>query len=348
MNKLPPRKLKRKLRDAIFFINKNPLSKFLYNGEISKRANLNLNQIIPLSKHIQLFSPFTNEIHPANDWYGHAKVFKKYLNLDRNYQFKFIIEHGSYTTEQISEAELEQDLPSFITSNEYRVKIFKKISDSSFSIGPYIHYAQNIYSREKIDAEKKRLGKNILIFPAHSLNFIIQDYDGKWFMNNVKKIAKDFQNIRICLYWADIQLGIHKYYENLGFECVSAGHILDPFFLPRLKTLIEISDLTISNDVGTHVGYCTYLNKKHIIFHKIPKIKTNKKWAEFTQEYWSSTPYQEILNEFSKTTNSITTKQREISNKYYGGKNDIKNPTEFKKIVDLTEKTYQKLINYSF
>lgn len=343
MRKFSSFNIKRYLRNTIFFVNKNPISKFLYNKEISKRAKLTPNEITSLSKHIQVFSPFTNEIHPANDWYGHAKIFKKYMNIDNNYQFKFIIEHGSYTTEQVSEVELEQDLPSFVTSNEFRVKIFKKYSDSCYSIGPYIHYAQNIYPQEKILTEKKRLGKNILVFPAHSLNFINQNYDSKWFMRNVKKIAKNFQNIRICLYWADIQMGIHKYYEGLGFECVSAGHILDPFFLPRLKTLIEISDLTISNDVGTHVGYCTYLNKPHIIFHKIPNIKTNKKWLEFTQEYWSSIPYQEILKEFSNVTDKITPIQRTISNKYYGGETDIKSPSQFKKIVDLTEKIYQKI-----
>lgn len=333
--------VKKNLKKIIFLINKNSISKYLYKKEISLRSKMNLTDIYRLSKHIQVFSPFTNEINPANDWYGHANIFKKYLGLPQSYQFKFIIEHGTYPTEQVSEVELEPKLSTYLTYSNYRVGILKRYRDHAFSIGPFIHYAPAFYSKEKIISEKKRLGKNILVFPAHSLNYIIHKFDNNWFMQNVKKIAKDFDNIRICLYWADIQLGIHKYYQNLGFECITAGHILDPNFLPRLKTIIETSDLTISNDVGTHVGYSVYLDKPHIIFHKVPKIKGNKKWTNIQFDYWSSSPYQELLKEFTKVNYKITPAQRKVVNQYYGGKSNIKTRKELQKIVNFAEQVYQ-------
>lgn len=334
--------IKQKLRDLVFLVNKNPVSKYIYNHEVKKRANMNLSDIYPLSKHIQVFSPFTNELNPSNDWYGHAKHFKKFLNLPQNYQFKFIIEHGTYPTEQIANIELEADLPTFLTYSDYRVNILKQYRKYAFSVGPFIHYADSLFSKEKIVLEKKRLGKNIIIFPGHSLSYIIQNYDKHGLINEIKNLAKDFDSVRICLYWADIQLGLHKYYTELGYECITAGHILDPNFLPRLKSIIQIADLTISNDVGTQLGYSVYLDKPHIIFHKYPKLHANKKWSEISYDYWNSKAYQELLKEFTKISYKITPQQRKVANQYYGGKNNIKSKEELRKIVNFTEKIYQK------
>lgn len=333
--------IKKYLRSVIFFINKNPLNRYLYNKEIEKRSHMTLTDIYNLSKPIQVFSPFTNEFNPSNDWYGHAKHFKKYLNLPQNYQFKFIIEHGTYPTEQVAEIELEADLPTFLTYSDYRVGVLKQHRNYAFSVGPFIHYVEGVFSKEKIALEKKRIGKNLLVFPSHSLSYIIQNYDNDWFIGKIKKLAKDFDNVRICLYWTDIQLGLHKYYLDLGFECVTAGHILDPNFLPRLKSIIEIADLTISNDIGTYVGYSVYLNKPHIIFHKFPKLQANKKWSEFNYIFWASKPYQKLLKEFTKVNYNITPAQRNLANKYYGGKSNIKTKEEFRKIISFTEQVYQ-------
>ena len=46
---------------------------------------------------------------------------------------------------------------------------------------------------------------------------------------------------------------------------VCAGHAYDPHFLDRLRTLIELSDITLSNNLGTHIGYCVSLGKPHWI-----------------------------------------------------------------------------------
>lgn len=336
---MSPRKIIKKI---LYRINKNPLSKSIYNKEISKRSKLSLFDIIPLSKDINMFSPFTNELHPVNDWYGHARNFKIYMGLPQNYQFKFVNEHGVFLTDQVAQTELETDLPSFVTYSNYRVKILQKYKQHVFKIGPFIHYAPHFYSKEKHALEKKRLGKNILLFPGHSLKSLIQKYNNDWFMNKVKKIAKDFDTVRVSLYWIDIQLGLHKYYQDLGFECVTSGHILDPNFESRLKSLIEISDLTISNDAGTHVGYSVYMNKPHIIFHKFPKLNTNLKRERLTLDFWASKPYLETIEAFSKVKYSISASQRKLVHRYFGSKEDTKTKEQFKKIVNLSEKIYQQ------
>lgn len=332
---------KKIIKKLLYTVNKNPISKFLYKKEIYNRSKLALSDIIPLSRNINMFTAFTEEIHPVNDWYGHARSFKNYMGLPQNYQFKFVNEHGVFLTEQVAETELETDLPSFVTYSSYRVNVLKKYKEHVFKIGPFIHYSPHFYSKEKIEAEKKRLGKNILIFHGHSLKSLIQNYNNNWFMKKVKKIAKDFDTIRVCMYWIDIQLGLHKYYQDLGLECVTAGHILDPFFIPRLKSMLEIADLTISNDAGTHVGYSIYMNKPHIILHKFPKLQASKHREELTFDLWSSKPYIDTIEAFSSTKFKITSNQLEVIKTYFGGKEDTKTKEEFKKIVAQTETIYQ-------
>lgn len=334
--------LRRFVKKILYTLNKNPISRFNYSREILKRSQLKLTDITYLSKDINMFSPFTQEIHPVNDWYGNARNFKLYMGLPQSYQFKFVNEHGVFLTDQVAQTELESDLPSFVTYSDYRVEVLKKYKKNVFKIGNFLHYAPHFYSKEKIASEKKRLGKNILLFPGHSLKELVQKYKNDYFIKNVKKVAKNFDTVRVCLYWIDIQQGLYKFYQELGFECVTAGHILDPNFVPRLKSLIEIANLTISNDAGTHIGFSVYMNKPHIVFHKFPKLQTSKQRKEQISDLWSSKPYLQTLEAFSEVRFNITKKQHDIIHRYFGDMRDVKTKEEFKKIVDLTEKIYQE------
>src|SRR3989344_6965030 len=84
----PKKNLRIFAKNILYKINKNPVSKALYDYEIQKRSGMPFTSILQLSRHIQMFSPFTCELQPVNDWYGHATILKKFLGLPKNYQFK--------------------------------------------------------------------------------------------------------------------------------------------------------------------------------------------------------------------------------------------------------------------
>lgn len=331
--------IKRSIKKVVYTFHKNPLSKFLFAREISKRSKLPITDIENLSKHINMFFPYTLEIHPVNDWYGHATILKKFLGLAQTYQFKFIIEHGTYFSDQVADIELESDLPSFVTYSEYRAKILKKYRSHTYAIGPLIHYAPHYLTSEELIREKQRLGKTLLFFPSHSLIGLTNEYDMNWSYRKIISIAKDFDTIRACIYWKDILLGKHKFYLDKGIECVTAGHILDPNFLPRVKSIIQTADLTVSNDASSPLSYCIYMNKPHIIFYQRPKMVGRKYFKKIMTDYWKSDPYKQVVKEFSNIQFSITSKQRELLN-FYCGTNNIKSKADLKKIVHETEQIY--------
>lgn len=327
-------------KDLIYSISKNPLSIYLYNQEIKKRSKLPLTDIARLSQPISMFSPFTSEIQTVNDWYGHAKVLKKFLGLPNSYKFKFNIEHGLYLSDQVPDLELESNLPSFLTYSNYRVKVLKKYCQKTYAIGPFIQYATHYLSENELKNEKKRLGKTLLFFPSHSIIGLNNHYDQDWSYKKIKAISKGFDTIRICMYWKDVLLGKHQYYLDHGFECVTAGHILDPNFLPRVKSIIETADLTVSNDASSPLSYSIAMNKPCIIFYQRSEMSGKNNLQKMMIEYWESEPYKQVIKEFSKIQFKISKKQKDLMN-LYCGVNIRRSKTELQKFIDESEKIYR-------
>ena len=74
------------------------------------------------------------------------------------------------------------------------------------------------------------------------------------------------------LYYQDILNGDAAIFEDAGFVVVTCGYREDCHFLERQRTLIKLADFTMSNSIGTHVGYCVYMGKPHYSF---------KQWYEY-------------------------------------------------------------------
>lgn len=332
--------IKKQVKKALYLYNKNPLSKLLYEKEIEKRFSLPFTNIKALAKHINMFAPYTNELHYPNDWYGHAKIFKKFLSLPKDYQFKFIIEHGTYLNDEVANIDLETNLPTFITYSENRIKILKKYRDFAFSIGPFVNYAKDLLTKEELKKERERLGPSLLLFPLHSTLDTNANFNIIKLCNLVKKIGKNFNTIRVCLYWTDILKGNYKIYQDFGFETVTAGHILDPNFIPRLKSIINLSSYTVSNGISTHIAYCLLLNKPHYLISQKLNLSGNKKEIKANSILTKSKAYRQVFQAFSKMEAKISSEQYAIANHYWG-LNKTKTKNEFLNIVKRTEEIFK-------
>lgn len=336
--------IKQQLKKLLYISNKHPLSKLLYEKEIKKRSSLPITNIKALSRYINMFAPYTNELHPPNDWYGHAKNFKNFLGLPQKYQFKFIIEHGTCITDETVKIDLETNLPSFITYSKRRASVFKQYKDYVYSIGPFIHYAPDLLTSEEFSQEKKRLRKNLLFFPMHSTLDTNCNFDIIDLCKTIKKIGKNFNTIRVCLYWIDVLKGLNKIYQDFGFEVITAGHILDPNFLSRLRSIIKLASYTASNGISSHVAYCIFFKKPHYIFPQKLNFSGNSHEIIIKSVYMKSHPYREVRQAFSKPYNNITNRQYALVNKYWG-LSESRSKQEFLNIVYETEeifKSYQK------
>ena len=131
-----------------------------------------------------------------------------------------------------------------------------------FTIGPYIHYAKGIYDSEKLSEKKKSVGKIVLAVLPHALENAGRSFDKKKFVDTVKKLyGKDYDQMWLCVYFADINDDACKYAQDLGFHIVTAGFRFDPMFNERLKTIIQMSDAVVCGEIGGFLTYSLYYNK---------------------------------------------------------------------------------------
>lgn len=254
----------------------------LARKECEERRYVNFENVNLLSRDLEC--PYWYSIE-ENNFYGNGKsIFKSFSHLHED---KVGIEHGLIFGSLVQSFHIESWTEAVVTYSDYRRNYLSRKSDKKIiCVGPYIHYAdtRNVISNEDKRRLKEAWGKTLLVFPFHTLKTLDHKYDEEEFLNYIQTHSKQFDTVLVCFYWADIQKKRHSSFLKQGYRVVTAGHNNDYYFLDRLKTYIELSDATLSNSVGTHVGYCIYLNKPVVLFQQEHQLKSNtRKNYEFNQ-----------------------------------------------------------------
>lgn len=280
---------------------------------------------------------FNSSYYPLvrnNRLYGDELLLRKYSGMKKD--LYAIIEHGLYFGNNKAKVgnDFEWEIGSILTLSEYRKKLINEIYPEYYceTIGPLIHYADIDYDYQ--NSLKKRVRnkeRTLLFFPVHGNEAFSPIYDARNTMNSILKIAdeKDYYNIIICVYY-----GSKNIYQDICNELdtdriiiTTCGSRFDDAFLGRQKALIEMADLTMSNSLGTHIGYCIYMGKPHILLPQEFSYKGNKEQLKRDfgdsnrSSNWKSDYEQEIemfQKVFSPKYNEITKEQLELCNSYWG------------------------------
>lgn len=166
----------------------------------------------------------------------------------------------------------------------------------------------------------------------------------------LEKIGRDFDTITICLSWKDVLLGKAELYRQHGFECVTAGHMFDPLFMSRLKSIIELATLTTSFELTSAFGYSVLMGKPHY-YHEFDttwRAESHDIIHRDTLGGKTAKPlFQWVLNLFSELRDDITPKQREAVYHYFGFY-DTKTPEEVRAVFEITEDMYRQPEKYFF
>ncbi len=319
-----------------------------YLNEIHSRLFVPCTNLAALSKDIpdNIFMPF--EYIDNNGFYGIDVALKQYVGLPQTYHLKVHYSHCSILSKETSWIQDYNTLPMLLTWSPFHESIYKQLCKKPMhSIGPIIHYAKNAYTKEKIEAERKRLGKNALFFPTHSTHHASSSFSVEKSLQAIGQFKEKFDSIRICLYWKDVLDGRAKLFLDSGYECVTAGHMFDPYFLPRIKGLLSVADHTFGNAFGTNIAYAVYLQKP---FTYIPQEITysqssdnsrknidTQKWHEFLQHF---------LQHFCVYSPKITSDQYKLCD-YYFGYSNIRTREELATLLQASETLFNSLMKKS-
>lgn len=308
--------------------------------ESKNRERLKFTEIEKLSKDVEFKSKelWIGELQFYR--YRMDKILKEYANFPFNNKIHALFEHGVLYTDLCYGVYRAHEYVPSIVASKYRVNVLEKQKyySGAYAIGPYIHYAKSLLSKESLKSEKERLGKTLLVFPSHSIEGLVTDFKLKPFLDEIDTISEDFDSVRICMYYKDVALNRFKEYQKRGYEVVTAGHYYDYNFLPRLRSIIETSDVTMSNDLGSHLGYCIYFNKPFYLYNpndvkhvgeengeNVEAMIHNEKIFEKTKE--NNENIINMTKEFSHYTEKINKKQYQLIS-YLWGFDEIKTPDE--------------------
>lgn len=317
------------------FVKKNYV--YEYQKEICRRSVIPLHNIDALSQPIadNLFfantinsseSLFYGDLHAMLDYSGLQYITMPPLNLG--------IQHG-YVFE-IRDWEKSKLNKRNIVWSKALVDMYRQYTDNPdvYAVGAAFFYAKSLFDKEQLAEEKRRLGKNLLAFPMHSQTHVDTNYDPNKFLNILLEERKRFDTVRVCMYWKDILRGSHKVFEDAGFECVCNGHLFDPNFLRRQKSLFEIADATISNGVGSHIGYSLFMGKPHRLIddeYEYVNIREGGDARDLT-EVETTDNFLKVKNAFLENTDyKITQQQRAVIDEFWGI-SDMKSPEELKQL----------------
>ena len=321
--------------------------------EIESRKRLPFTDVENLAKNIKdthFREVLRGEIFLAR--YGMNRVLKKYAGFPMDYKIHVLFEHGVNYTDNVSGGfRIHEYLPSMVAS-QYRVNVLKqqKGYKGAYAIGPYIHYADPLLTKEEIKAEKERLGRTLLVFPSHSVNTTTAKFNIEEWINKIKETSKDFDSVRICMYYQDVLLKRHVPYQKEGFEVVTAGNYNDYYFMPRLKSIIKTSDITMANSIGSHLGYSLYLNKPHYLFKQSITYEHDNEFDgnlvdEAVTKEKSCDNTANITKLFSVYQENITKEQYELIS-YLWGFDEVKTPSELKELIIRINNNYSNVKYY--
>lgn len=261
-----------------------------------------------------------HELYIRNSIYGTASC----LELYSGYKGPICasIEHGLYFGRYVSDDDLS-GFNSVITFSRTRERIikYKYPHIETLPIGPYIQYAEPYLGNEQFDEIKKTLGKVLLVFPTHSLDGVASKYSIDQFAKRILRIRETLgaDTVLVNLYYADCNRGLANEYAKYGFVTSCAGHCFDLNFLCKLKSIISLADYSISNSVGTHVGYCISMGVPHTVIDQAINYEflTENDAAAVNAEAFESDDVKEIKDNFS-IIGDITNEQIHLVEKYWG------------------------------
>lgn len=295
-----------------------------YLSEINRRSSIDLFDYKLLSEPLP-FCPF-EKIKDSN-YYGYVRALKEYIGLPNA---KINIEHGLYFNDSVSYYANYKTFDTIMTFSDYRLEIIKKngINKRLLAIGPYIHYAQPLLDENDFVKLKSGLGRVLLYMPFHSTN--LSNGTSPQFSKEVDmvedfKTKYGFDIVIVCVYYRDLQYkDCIKLYKEKGFKVTTAGHQLDWYFVRRLKSIISLADITVSNRVGTNLGFCIHLGKPHIVINDYPnKYDLTKQGGRVGKE---------LSDLFAEYSEEISEKQYKAV-AYYWGLHSVKTKEEIIKFL---------------
>jgi hypothetical protein len=311
--------------------------------------NYNQDNLQLLSSELELE---TDETHTVNDFYGQAKVIRKYANYKR--PIKVVYEHSLPFHNIIWEVDKKFISPVAFVSSQHRFEVYKKEKSKKFviNVGSILNYVISItdpsFAKNGFKSTNERNGS--IYFPSHSTHHIKSLNNADKIIAGLLNLPEIYKPVYVCMYWKDIQYGNHIEYLKNGIKVVSAGHIYDNLFYFRLYDILKNFKYALGSSFGSYIfhasrsGCLVVFPKELQNVNEVYKISTeNFNDKDFISRIENAKKIDElVINLFGERSEHYSKEQKEFIEYYCSSK--ILSPFKLKTILLLAEPLY--FINY--
>ena len=241
--------------------------------------------------------------------YGNLEAFASYAGVEAKFWEFPAITHG-YAILDAYGYPVRLNWKSVLGAGLKIKNVYHAIAKDSlyFAVGPFFHYVEPFYDDAEFNRKKSTLGKNLTVFPAHTILSHSQTYDINEFIDRAFEEAKQFDSITVCTYFADYNSEVVQRFKSGGAKIVTAGFHHDISFMPRSKSIFMLADAILTNTLGSHINHALSLNKPvKLISQEIESIGRGHN-NEATQTSMSEAQFH--LQSVLETQDYIVTKEQ--------------------------------------
>ncbi len=267
----------------------------------------------------QIAATFSNaeprhEVFAPNAWYGGARILKQYSGW--KFPLPFVVPHGiNFSKSFVWDAEVSSSLNGVYVFPYYRSSAYAATKRLILIDGcsPWLYL-----NRASMPIRATRVGT--IAFPVHSSHHITAATDDGQYASFLSALPEDRRPVSVCMYWRDIQLNRHEPYIRKGLEVITAGHMFDECFFPRLHKLLSQCQYVHTTSLGSHVFYAAAVGAKVEIDEGFPHVWLGDHTAQKRDIAANEADIEKkLLHVFSRGSSQL--KQRTVSLRILGQQN---------------------------
>jgi hypothetical protein len=267
----------------------------------------------------QIAGAFSNaeprhEVFAPNAWYGGARILKQYSGW--KLPLPFVVPHGiNFSESFVWDAEVSSSLNSVYIFPYYRRSAYAAAKRLTLVDGcsPWLYL-----NRASMPIGATRMGT--IAFPVHSSHNITAATDDGQYASFLSALPEGRRPVSVCMYWRDIELKRHEPYIRKGLEVITAGHMFDESFFPRLHKLLSRCQYVHTTSLGSHVFYAAAVGAKVEIDESFPHVWLGDYHAQKRDIAANETHIEkELLDVFSR--GSSQSQQKKVSLQILGQQN---------------------------
>ncbi len=203
--------------------------------------------------------------------YGFGKQISKYGFYPYFLPLCVYTDHGPGYYDALPIHELETNAPYILYHSKKSVDLWLGVKPQK----AYCMLSPFVFFRQKQKINKKQDANGTIVFPAHSTPSIddVSGYDK--YIDDLKKLGKEYWPIKVCMHMHDINKGLHEKFTASGFEVVTAGNTSSQDFIKKFYEIIVGFKYATSNIPGSYLYYCIDIGIPFFVYGEKP-IYLNK------------------------------------------------------------------------